>query len=421
MTCECSGSGAPTTFNGQRGQIVHLLDAEEVKSTAPSHAHSTLRGKSSLEELSLGATSSPWGEENVLNGTDGLTGTVVVASVPLGLSSGSIGLDILQAGADDLEELELPVWVGSEGLNEALLVVILVIDELVLRVVVAGLGVNNGLWGELLDGGLNVRPVVVLELLDEGVSVVSHSLVWGEARVNHGARINTEGSVEDTSLEIGGSGSWDSSVLSANWCVHPWGEDELLEVADSLARAIVVTGVPLGGGVLDVSLDVCHAGADDLEDLELPVGVSSEGLDDGLLVVPLVIDVLVGWVVVADISVSLDLRDEFLDSSSDSGPVLVLKGGNESIGVVGQVLIWLEARVDIGTDIDTEGSVEDTGLEICDGSGGDSAVLGKNESFSNNGEHFHGQESLKIIYYYNSDESNRRHMWQLARIAYIIL
>merc|ERR1719400_463743 len=101
-----------------------------------------LRGKSSLEELSLGATSSPWGEENVLNATDGLTGTVVVASVPLGLSSGGIGLNILHAGADDLEELKLPVWVGSEGLNEALLVVILVIDELVLRVVVAGLGVN---------------------------------------------------------------------------------------------------------------------------------------------------------------------------------------------------------------------------------------------------------------------------------------
>ena len=259
MKCECSGSGAPTSFNGQRGQIVHLLDAEEVKSTAPSHAHSTLRGKSSLEELSLGATSSPWGEENVLNATDGLTGTVVVASVPLGLSGGGIGLNIL------------------------------------------------------------------------------------------------------------------------------------------------------------------HAGADDLEELELPVGVSSEGLDDGLLVVPLVINILVGWIVVADTSVSLDFREEFLDSRNDSGPVLVLKGGNESIGVVGQFLIWREARVDIGTDIDTEGSVEDTGLEVCDGSGGDSGVLGKNESFSNNGEHFHGQESLKIIYYYNSDESNRRHMWQLARIAYIIL
>ena len=106
----------------------------------------------------------------------------------------------------------------------------------------------------------------------------------------------------------------------------------------------------------------------------MPVWVGSEGLDDGLLVVPLVIDVLVGWVVVADISVSLDLRDEFLDGSSDSGPVLGLKGGNESIGVVGQFLIWREARVDIGTDIDTEGSVEDTGLEVGGGGGGNSVV-----------------------------------------------
>ena len=412
---------ADNTQRSKRAEIVHLLDAEEVKPTAPSHAHSTLRGKSSLEELSLGATSSPWGEENALNATDGLTGTVVVSSVPLGLSSGGIGLDILHAGADNLKELELPVWVGSEGLNEALLVVILVIDELVLSVVVADLGISLGLWGELLDGGLNVGPVVVLELLDESVSVVCHSLVWDEARVNHGAHINTEGSVEDTSLEVGGSGSWDSTVLSTNWCAPPWGEDELLEVADSLASFIVLTGVPLGGGVLDVSLDGCHAGADDLEELELPVGVSFRGLDDGLLVVPLVIDRLVGWVGVADMSVGLDLREEFLDGRHDSGPVLVLKCGNESIGVVGQFLIGGEARVDLGTDIDTEGSVEDTSLEVCDGSGGDSGVLGKNESFSNNGEHFHGQESLKIIYYYNSDESNRRHMWQLARIAYIIL
>jgi len=255
LACKCSGSDALTTLNGQRWQIAHLLDAEEVKSTASSHAHSTLRGKSSLEELSLGATSSPWGKENILNGTDGLAGTVVVTSVPLGLSSGSIGLNILQAGADDLEELKLPVWVSSEGLDEALLVVILVIDELVLIVFVADGCVRDGLWGEFLDGGLNVRPVVVLELLDEGVGVVSHSLVWFEARVNHGAHINTECSVEDTSLEIGGSGSWDSTVLSRNWCVHPWGEDDLLEVADSLASAIVVTRVPLGGGVLDVSLD----------------------------------------------------------------------------------------------------------------------------------------------------------------------
>ena len=111
--------------------------------------------------------------------------------------------------------------------------------------------------------------------------------------------------------------------------------------------------------------------------------------------VPLVIDVLVGWVVVADISVSLDLWGELFDSSSDSGPVLSLKGGNESIGVVSQFLIWLEALVDIGTDIDTEGSVEDTGLEVCDGSVGDSGVLSNNESLSNNGKHFHGQESLK--------------------------
>ena len=95
-------------------------------------------------------------EADLVDFADSLASTVVVTSVPLGFSSRGISLDVGHACANDLEELELPVGVSSEGLDEALLVVVLVIDELVLSIVMADFSVRFGLRGELLDGGLDV-------------------------------------------------------------------------------------------------------------------------------------------------------------------------------------------------------------------------------------------------------------------------
>jgi len=266
-------------------------------------------------------------------------------------------------------------------------VVILIIDVLVFWVVVANFGICDGLRGELFHSGFDVRPIVIFELLDESISIIGHSLVRSEARVDVSTHVNTEGSVEDTGLEIGGGSGGNSAVDSLRFWI-PLAEDELLEVTDSLTCTVVVTRVPLGRGILDVSLDVSHARADDFEDLELPVWVSSEGLNDCFLVVPLIIDVLVCWVVVANIGICFDLRGELLDSRSDCGPVLGFEGRDESIGVISQVLVGFEALVDVSTHINTEGSVEDTSLEVGDGSVGNSGVLHFSESESKCLEHF---------------------------------
>ena len=91
----------------------------------------------------------------------------------------------------------------------------------------ADTSVRNGLRGELLDGCLDVRPVVIFELLDESVSIVGHRLVRLEARVDHGTHVNTEGSVEDTGLEVGNSGVGNSGVFNelhgfSNSGEHHW-------------------------------------------------------------------------------------------------------------------------------------------------------------------------------------------------------
>jgi len=161
-------------------------------------------------------------------------------------------------------------------------VVILIIDVLVFWVVVANFGICDGLRGELFHSGFDVRPIVIFELLDESISIIGHSLVRSEARVDVSTHVNTEGSVEDTGLEIGGGSGGNSAVDSLRFWI-PLAEDELLEVTDSLTCTVVVTRVPLGRGILDVSLDRGHARADDFDHLDLPVWVSSEGLDSILL------------------------------------------------------------------------------------------------------------------------------------------
>lgn len=74
---------------------------------------------------------------------------------------------------------------------------------------------------------------MIFELLDESVSIVGHRLVRSEARIDHGTHVNTEGSVEDTGLEVGGGGGGNSAVDVLGW--PPIRHGELLDGAQSLA------------------------------------------------------------------------------------------------------------------------------------------------------------------------------------------
>ena len=251
--------------------------------------------------------------------------------------------------------------------------VVLVIDVLVLWVVMADFSVRNGLRGELLDGGLDVRPVVIFELLDESVSIVGHRLVRSEARVDHGTHVNTEGSVEDTGLEVGGGGGGNSAV--ANRGVPPRGEGELLAVAHSLACTVIVTSVPLGCCILHVSLDGGQVFCGALHKLVSKVRVSLGGTHDGFLVVPLISDILICWVGFARSGIGLDLWGELLDSRYDGCPLFGFEGRNESICVISQSLVRNEALLYVGTHVNTKASVEDTGLEVGKSGGWNSALF----------------------------------------------
>ena len=197
----------------------------------------------------------------------------------------------------------------------------LIINVLVGWVSVASGGILNDQRSELLDSGLDIGPVVILDLLNEVTRRVSQSLVGSEALVNVSANIDTEGGVEDTGLEVDGGRGGNSAVdaIDTIGAVNIIaGENELLKVADGLTGAVVIGGVPLSGGILDVSLDGGHVSAEDTNHVNLPVWVGAEVLDDALLVVPLVINVLVGWVVVANIGISLNLRGELFDGGHNS-------------------------------------------------------------------------------------------------------
>ena len=194
----------------------------------------------------------------------------------------------------------------------------LIINVLVGWVIVASSGILNDQRSELLDSGLDIRPVVILDLLNEFACGVSQSLVGSEALVNVSANIDTEGGVEDTGLEVDGGRGGNSAVGTIGAVNIIAGENELLKVADGLTGAVVIGGVPLSGGILDVSLDGGHVSAEDTNHVNLPVWVGAEVLDDALLVVPLVINVLVGWVVVASGGISLNLRGELFDGGRNS-------------------------------------------------------------------------------------------------------
>jgi len=320
------------------------------------------------------AACGPGGKQNILNGADGLACAVIISSVPFCFSSRSISLDIFHACAYDLNQLELPVRVSPEGLDEAFLVIILIINKLVLWIVMAGFSVHNGLRSELLNSCFDIRPVMVLKLLDESICIIGHCLVRCEACVDHRSHIHTKGSVEDTGLEICRGSGWNSSVLS-HWGVPPGGKGELLNGADGLACAVIISSVPFGCSILNTSLDICHVWKYSPTNLDLPVRVSFDGLDDGFLMIPLIINILVCRIVMADISVCFDLRSELLYSCHDSRPVFGLKRRDKSICIIGQGLVWFEAFVDVRSHIYTKGSVEDTGLEICDSSVWNSSVL----------------------------------------------
>ena len=92
----------------------------------------------SLEELS---SCLPWGEDELIDFTDSLAGTVVVTSGPLGLSVGGVSLDLSEVRFDGLDDLDLPVWVVLGSLDDLLLSSVGIVDSFVLRVGVAGAGI----------------------------------------------------------------------------------------------------------------------------------------------------------------------------------------------------------------------------------------------------------------------------------------
>ena len=101
----------------------------------------------------------------------------------------------------------------------------------------------------------------------------------------------------------------------------------------------------------------------------------------------LIINKLVLWVVMAGLSVCNGFRCELLDSCFDIRPVFVFNLLDKSIGIIGHGLVWCEACVDHRSHIYAKGSVEDTGLEICGGSGRNSSVISHLKSFGKDGEH----------------------------------
>ena len=148
-----------------------------------------------------------------------------------------------------------------------------------------------------------------------------------------------------------------------------------LDLADGLTSTVVVARVPLGLSVSNTASDVSLALHDDLEDLELPIGVGLGSLDGVRLVVVHVVDggVLVG---LASLDAVLGLRDELLDGVLDLSPVLGLEGSDEGIGGVSDLLVLTEAGLHVGLDIDTVVSHEETGLEVSGGNGGHVTIGG---------------------------------------------
>jgi len=169
---------------------------------------------------------------------------------------------------------------------------------------------------------------------------------------------------------------------------HPLSEDDGIDLADSLTCTVVVGSGPLGLSISGICLDVGHVAPDGLEEFELPVGVGPGGLDGILLRGVSIIDGLVLGIGVADCSVHDSLWLQFGDGALHGGPVVGRQGSDESIGVVSQVLVWLEAGAELSSKIGVgwEECVEESSLESGGGSVWNS-VLSSVDSEGESSEH----------------------------------
>ena len=171
--------------------------------------------------------------------------------------------------------------------------------------------------------------------------------------------------------------------------LHPWGEEDGIDLADSLTSTEVVTRVPLGLSVGGISLDLSEVRPEGLDGLDLPVWVILGSLDDSLLSRVGIIDLLVLSVIVANGSILDGLWLKLRNGRLDGLPVSVLDGLDEGICLIGEGLVRGEASIELGLVVDTvvQESGEDTGLEVGWGGGGNS-VLSLEDSEGSSGEHF---------------------------------
>ena len=118
----------------------------------------------SLEEVGLiSGRLLPGLESDGFDLSDSDTSVEVIAGVPLGLGVSNVALDLLLVGEDGADSLDLPVGVLLSGNDSVLVEVVLVHDGLVLVIVLAWLDVDLNLRHELLNGGLNCFPVLLLD------------------------------------------------------------------------------------------------------------------------------------------------------------------------------------------------------------------------------------------------------------------
>ena len=158
--------------------------------------------------------------------------------------------------------------------------------------------------------------------------------------------------------------------------------------ADVNTSAGIVTGVPLGQGVLDFLRDLALVRKKVPQEFDLPVrvvlGVHCPVL---LEVLGLLGDVVLG-VVLAGIEVSSDRRFERLDGGLDGIPVLGQDGLDEGIGVVSQVLVSGEALGHLVSDDGVRSLIdlrEHLSVELTRSSSGNRGVL---DDESKEGKHF---------------------------------
>ena len=167
------------------------------------------------------------------------------------------------------------------------------------------------------------------------------------------------------------------------------GEGESVDLADGDASVVVaVVGAegPLGLGISAELLDLSEVGLDVLDGVDLPVGVGL-GLPDGIdLEVVGLPDGGVLGVVGALIGILEGKGFVTSDDSLDGVEIAVLDGGDQGVGVVGESLVGDEALEQLGADVNSFESEEETGLELGVGGGGN-GVLSSLEGKNGSGEH----------------------------------